>query len=159
MKDGRLIVLFICSGNVCRSPLGAAMLESDLRQEGISGVTVSSAGTLDMESRPASRYALEVGHDHGLDLSDHISRMVDENMLGEADIVVAVTPAHAEYLVELCPSVEQKIVVLDVPDPYGLQFESYKAAYSQLRDGMPIVIDAVQNKLEEVRGRNEIGDR
>jgi len=146
--DGdRFEVLFVCSGNICRSPLAAALLERKLRVLGIEGVVAKSAGTLDLEGRGASHWAKEVAAENGLDLSDHVSRQVNRRMLEEAGVVVAMSKGHAEQLSSILPSVERKMVVLDVPDPYGLEKKAYEAAFGAIRDAMPLIIDELRVKL------------
>ncbi|MBN1592807.1 MAG: hypothetical protein JW941_06110, partial [Candidatus Coatesbacteria bacterium] len=136
-------VLFVCSGNICRSPFAAVMLEKKLWALGLDDVLVESAGTMDLEPRRASRLALEVADEKGLDLSHHLSRHVDRTMLEDAGIVIAMTKAHAEYLEALMPGVSEKTIVLEVPDPYGLQKETYRVAFQVIEDAMPMIIDEV----------------
>ena len=147
MGNQRLNVLFVCSGNICRSPLAAAMLEKRLCALGIDHVLVESAGTVDLRGRGASRWALEVAADNGLDLSHHVSRQVNRSMLEDADIVVAMTNAHAEYIADILPGIRKKTIALDVPDPYGLQKETYEAAFAVIEEAMPLIIDEVRKKL------------
>jgi len=149
MGNQRLNVLFVCSGNICRSPLAAALLEKKLKQLGIDDVYVESAGTMNLEGRGASRWALEVAADNGLDLAHHVSRQVNRAMLEDADIVVAMTNAHAEYIAAVLPNVSKRMIVLDVPDPYGLQKQTYETALSVIEDAMPLIIGEVRKTLGE----------
>ncbi len=147
MGDRKLNVLFVCSGNICRSPLAAALLEKRLEALGIDDVFVESAGTMDLEGRGASRWSLEVGADNALDLSHHVSRQVNRSMLEDADIVVAMTKAHAEYIADILPGIRKKTISLDVPDPYGLQKETYEAAFAVIQKAVPLIIDEVRKRL------------
>lgn len=149
MAYPKLSVLFVCSGNICRSPFAAVLLEKKLRALGIDDVLVESAGTMDLDARGASRLAYQVAADSGLDLSRHLSRHVNRTMLEDADIVVAMKKAHAEYVEALLPSVATKTIVLDVPDPYGLQKQTYETAFTVIEDAMPMIIDEVRKKLTE----------
>jgi protein-tyrosine phosphatase len=149
MGNQRLNVLFVCSGNICRSPLAAALLEKQLRALGIDDVYVESAGTMNLEGRGASRWALEVAADNGLDLGHHVSRQVNRTMLEDADIVVAMTNAHAEYVAAVLPGVSKRTIVLEVPDPYGLQKQTYETALAVIEDAMPLIIDKVRKTLGE----------
>jgi len=149
MGDQKLNVLFVCSGNICRSPLAAALLEKKLGALGTDGVLVESAGTMDLEGRGASWSALEVAADNGLDISHHASRQVNRSMLEGADVIVAMTKAHAEYMAGILPRVEEKVIVWDVPDPYGFQKETYEAVYALIEEAMPLITDEVRKKLGE----------
>lgn len=137
----------MCSGNICRSPLAAALLERELRVLGTEGVVAESAGTLDLDGRGASHWAIEVAAENGLDLSHHVSRQVNKRMLEDASIVVAMSQGHAEQLSSILPAVERRMLVLDVPDPYGLQKQAYEAVFGAIKDAMPLIIDEVRVKL------------
>jgi len=149
MGNHRLNVLFVCSGNICRSPLAAALLSKNLSALGIENVFVESAGTMDLEGRGASRSALEVAADNGLDLSHHASRQVNESMLEGTDIVVAMTEAHAAYMAEVLPGIRKRTIVLDVPDPYGLQKQTYEVVFAMIQEATPSIVDEVRAKLGE----------
>lgn len=149
MAKPQLNVLFICSGNICRSPYAAALLSRELAGLGIDSdsVKVESAGTLDLGGRGASRLAHQLAAERGLDLSQHLSRQVDKGMLYHADIVVAMTPSHAVYLAELSRDALRKTVVWDIPDPYGLTERSYGIAFAQIDQAMVPLINEIKKKI------------
>ena len=94
-------VLFVCTGNQCRSPMAAALLRHRLRQLG-TPVTVASAGFV-TEDVPAPPEVLEAMAAVGLDLSDHRSRLVTPALLGDADLIVGMTRQHLIDLTLLAP--------------------------------------------------------
>src|SRR5207249_11290602 len=77
-------VLFVCTGNICRSPLAAALLERALKEHGLD-VNVTSAGTGAWDGAPASEGAYLVGLERGLDLSGHRARLLTRELVGQAD--------------------------------------------------------------------------
>ena len=94
-------VLFVCTGNQCRSPMAAALLRARLRQVG-TPVTVASAGFA-TEGRPAPPEVLDAMGAVGLDLSGHRSRLVTPALLEGADLVLGMTRQHVIDLTLLAP--------------------------------------------------------
>lgn len=119
--------LFLCTGNTCRSPLAEVIARHQLSQLSNDGLeaTVRSAGVLATPGEPATPEAIEAARRLGLDLSGHRARALTPQMLAKADIVYAMTEAHASAARDLArtPEDEDKIVLLDesgdIPDPFG----------------------------------------
>lgn len=105
-------VFFICTGNLCRSPMAEAMLRHALEQRGCTGVTVSSAGTWAYDGSPATPDALETVRKSGIDLSGHRSRPIEMDELHAADIIVAMTSVHVREIAGLAPEVIDRIVLM-----------------------------------------------
>ena len=82
-------VLFVCTGNICRSPM-AEVLFAHMAPE----AEVSSAGTMDWSGQPAHEHAIAAMAERGLDLSAHRSRRLSDRMVDEADLIVAMTRNH-----------------------------------------------------------------
>lgn len=137
-------LLFVCSGNTCRSPLAAALAERELRRLGWR-LEVRSAGVAAMAGSSASEGSLRAGERHGLDLSGHRSRPVDAALLDWADLVLVMSPGHLLRLAELGGA--GKAALLDafahgeesgegagsgVPDPFGGDDQDYEEAYRTL---------------------------
>jgi protein-tyrosine phosphatase len=95
-------VLFVCTGNLCRSPAAALFLRRQLGEMGTTSVTVSSAGTLEAEVGPPP-LLVEEGYRFGIDLGDHVARKVDPGMIEEADLVVGVAREHVREVVLAVP--------------------------------------------------------
>jgi protein-tyrosine-phosphatase len=157
-------ILVICTANICRSPVAAALLRDRLRRRGLSDWTVGSAGTWAMDTRPASRYSVSVAGRHGLDITDHRSTMVNENHLREADLALTMEDGHAEALRAEFATQAHKVYMLsemigrtfNVPDPYGGPVEEYQRMY----DGLVELIDAGLERIISLAKRNyELGIR
>jgi protein-tyrosine-phosphatase len=139
-------ILVVCTANICRSPVAAALLRDRLRQRGLTDWTVGSAGTWAMVARPASRYSVDVMGRHGFDIGDHRSTMIEEQHLREADLALTMEDGHAEALRAEFPAQAHKVYMLsemigrafNVPDPYGGPVEEYQRMY----DGLVELIDA-----------------
>lgn len=139
-------ILMVCTANICRSPVAAALLRDRLRQRGLAGWSVQSAGTWAVAPRAASRYSIDVMDRYGFDISDHRSTMVNEDHLRAADLVLTMEIGHAEALRAEFPQQADKVFMLsemigqtyNITDPYGGPIEEYErmaAALSELIDG------------------------
>jgi protein-tyrosine phosphatase len=95
-------VLFVCTGNLCRSPSAALLLRRQLGEVGAATVSVSSAGTLEAEVGPPS-LLVEEGGRFGIDLGSHVARLVDPAMIEEADLVIGLAREHVREVVVAAP--------------------------------------------------------
>src|ERR1700722_20691075 len=100
MCKGRSVsdVLFVCTGNLCRSPSAALLLQQELASADTTGVTVHSAGVSGTSVGPPAKLLQEAGQ-YGLNLGDHVPRQLDGGMLTAADLIVAMSRAHLREIV------------------------------------------------------------
>ena len=145
-------LLFVCSGNTCRSPMAEALLRAALPDG--SGWTVESAGISAENGVPASRNAVAAMRELGMDISGHLSRKATREMLSSADVVVAMTRSHRARLVSLDPGVEQKSFLMldfhpgqrrirDMEDPIGGAISAYRACRDLILECMPDLVDCL----------------
>ena len=131
-------VLVVCSGNTCRSPTAAALLRRELAAAGITGVTVTSAGTGAQEGEPASEGAYLVALEEGLDLGTHRSRRVTPELLAETDVILAMSRSHLHRLALLGGGDRAMLLTEyageegEVADPYGGALDGYREAFHHL---------------------------
>ena len=125
-------VLFVCTANVCRSPMAEALWRSRLAEE--AGWRVESAGTWALDGQLAARYAQQVLKGRGSDLSQHRSRVVDKELLESFNLILVMEQGHKEALRFEFPGVASRVYLLsemvdesrDIHDPIGgslLDFE------------------------------------
>ena len=93
-------ILFICTGNACRSALAESVLRKQLSEAGVDDVTVASAGTLDWGSNPRDAVMTRIAAEHGYTMEGTTQYMTRE-MLNAADLILVMTPSHREEVTRL----------------------------------------------------------
>ncbi|WP_433773081.1 low molecular weight protein arginine phosphatase [Bacillus wiedmannii] len=129
-------VLFVCTGNTCRSPMAEALL----RHHGEGKFEVQSAGVFAYPGSDASVYAKEALIEKGISIN-HASKQINEALLDWADIVVTMTENHKEIVLGNYPNIEQKVYTLygltegvskDISDPFGGSLSIYKETLKEM---------------------------
>ncbi len=121
-------ILFVCTGNTCRSPLAEALGKSLFAEAGEEGWEARSAGLFAQEGTLASSGALEIARENGLDLEAFQSRLLSSEILDAADLVLVMEPGHRTGVLNLSPLADTKTYLLGevsgktgaeaaVPDP------------------------------------------
>ena len=113
-----LRVAFVCTGNICRSPMAAVMAEKMFADRGMSAVIISG-GTMGLRGKPADRHARRAVREIGLDLTSHRCQPAAAGLMAVADHIVVMSPRHTRALVRQDPKVADRIVELWLHDPAG----------------------------------------
>jgi protein-tyrosine-phosphatase len=128
-------ILFVCSGNVCRSPMAAGLMRRKLGQGHVeTDHRVFSAGIWALDGSSASENACVVMAERSIDISDHIAHTITANDVAEADLILVMSQEHADMILNTWPQYDWKVHRLadmsgkrrDVRDPYGGSIEAYR---------------------------------
>ncbi len=149
-----VLILIVCTGNTCRSPLGEVLMKQALAEklgvapEGLreAGYIVESAGTSAMAGAPASEYSVRIAREKGCELNAHRSRPVTIDLLLEADAILTMSRGHLQSLAMMLPGSACRMMPLDadggdVRDPIGGSIEIYRRAAEQIERGVLAAIE------------------
>ncbi len=154
-------ILVVCTANICRSPVGEALIRDRLQKRGLTDWTVSSAGTWAMRQRGASRNSVIVMERQGLDISNHVSRMITDEDMRKANLVLCMEAGHAEALRAEFYGDADKVFLFSemvgssysVSDPYGSALPNYERMAKELTDivdrGMDRIVELVEANTAE----------
>ena len=120
-------ILVVCTGNICRSPMGERLLRQQLP-----GRQVTSAGIFGLEGCPADAAAQAVAWRHGISLEGHVARKVTRSLLQKSDLILVMEPKHLRFIATMAPENRGKSLLFgqwletkDIPDPYHKSREEY----------------------------------
>ena len=141
-------LIFVCTGNTCRSPMAEGLLISLLGSN--CGWEISSAGVHASDGLPASSGAVAALRDQGLDISGHRSRRLTPSLIQGADLLVTMTNSHRDAVLALAPESEGKVFLLksfgiaqcaaDIYDPVGEALDVYRRVRDEIDAALPDLI-------------------
>lgn len=151
-------LIFVCSGNTCRSPLALAAWRAAVKSgEAPSDIQASSAGLIASDGAPANAQSTPLAASWGQDLSSHRAKTLSENAAREADYLVAMTSDQTKLLREYFGIAESKVLLLgkfdalakdeithDVLDPFGCSREAYETCAGQIQRAVKGLAHALQ---------------
>jgi protein-tyrosine-phosphatase len=153
-------ILYVCTGNTCRSPIAEGILKKFLSDQGIVDVEVSSAGTGTLDGYPATMHAVMAAKEKGVDISDHHSTRMSAHLAEESDLIFALANSHFDYL-QRYRQASSKVYLLktfpeqgpvdnkhSVKDPIGQDFEEYQRVADELEWEIKRVLPEIINRIK-----------
>lgn len=143
-------LLFVCTGNICRSPLAQVYAAHRLAARGRADVSVASASTLGITGSPAHPLSIAIAGDEGLDLRPHRSQPLTGFLLRASDLVLAMTEEHREECRRRFPSGVDRVKLLgsfraggrdrapegEIGDPLGSDLDCFREVWGQIKEGV-----------------------
>src|SRR4051812_23037289 len=161
-------ILFVCTGNVCRSPMAEGIFRHVMK--GRRDVQVLSAGIGAMEGQPPSTYAVQAVRELGIDISKQRSRMLTAELVQEADYIFGMTHSHVVTFFLLYPHAAEKTFLLrefddtldifekDISDPIGGSYDVYLECRDQIEQGIASLLRFLQQgESEQFGGKTASG--
>ena len=129
-------VLVVCTGNICRSPMGEGVLRNKLARPNLSHILVNSAGTSGWDNQRPTSEAIQACSEIGIDISSLSSAPISEEMIQDADLIVAMERFHLNELLKVYNAPPEKVILLgafhtdspgiEIEDPYGMPVSRYR---------------------------------
>lgn len=147
-------ILFVCTGNTCRSPMAEGLMSDILDRKEIRNIGVDSAGIYAIDGQSASRWAIEVLKEEGIDISSHKAKMVNRSLLEEADLILTMSTSHKKALNSKYDFVKEKTYTLkeyaygveeDILDPFG----GSKRIYENTKEEIKKALESIAKKEEK----------
>jgi protein arginine phosphatase len=148
----RMRILFVCTGNTCRSPLSEAIARKIAIERGLTDVEAVSAGTSAHDGAPASDGALLVGMERNMDLGGHLAQTLNRDLVRQADLILAMGPHHLERI-EALGGAGRSYLLSDyashgassrpISDPIGAELDVYRATADELEQEIRRVLDRI----------------
>jgi protein-tyrosine phosphatase len=145
-------ILFVCIGNICRSPFAQGLFTKLVRQEGHKGFHAESAGLIALGGNSATSLAQKVAAEHDVDLAGHKAKRLSRELVDWSDLILVMEKSHEDELLADFPEAADKTFLIrrfarfgsqsrGIADPYGLQYDAYRFCYLDIEDAVSGLMD------------------
>jgi protein-tyrosine-phosphatase len=150
-------ILFVCIGNICRSPFAQGLFTKLVRQEGHKGFHAESAGLLALPGNSAPLLAKKVAAEFGVDLAGHKAKCLSQEQVDWSELILVMEKSHKDELLADFPEATDKMFLIrhfarfgsrsrGVADPYGLRYDAYRFCYLDIEDAVSGLMDFLINQ-------------
>ena len=168
-RKEKFTITFICSGNICRSPIAAGILKEMIAKTKFRNlVTIQSAGTLSLTTGPAHPNAVSVARFLGTDISAHQARPVSEQIMKDSDLIIAMALNHLQYLKTHFPEHAHKVVLLkswkrktgianpSIPDPIGHDLNFFEQVAVEIKNELKRIMPYLFREIKKFIEYNDL---
>ncbi|MEX0330925.1 MAG: low molecular weight protein arginine phosphatase [Puniceicoccaceae bacterium] len=159
MEGGKKVITVICTGNICRSPMAEHLLQHALQAQPhpLSDYQVISAGVSAYPGDAASRNSIIALDKVNLDLSDHRSRPLTDQLVEVSDLILTMTSSHADIIRMRYPNIGIPVLRFrewipsgsrEVPDPFGGPLQIYLDTRDSLAEAVPSILNYLKTEFE-----------
>ena len=147
-------IMFICTGNICRSAMAHRMLEKRLKEQNKKDVEVYSCGIWAYDGNIPTDEGITTMKDYGIDLSTHRATYIKNSNIKKMDVILCATVNHKRNVVSMYPELKDKVFTmkeyagypdydLDIQDPWGYGLDVYKNCAKEIE----ICIEKIMQKI------------
>ncbi|MCK5813689.1 MAG: low molecular weight phosphotyrosine protein phosphatase [Cocleimonas sp.] len=133
-------ILIVCIGNICRSPMGEGLLQAKLPD-----ITISSAGISALVGYPADPHSVAVMRQKSIDISTHLARQIDDEMVANADLILTMEKRHNKYIQSKFIGTRGKVHLIgrwlddrEIADPVGRDERAFSIAMANIERGLDV---------------------
>ena len=153
-------IIVVCTANICRSPMGAALLKHALagKPGALGELTVGSAGVSARRGDAVTEYSAAALKKVGIDISDHHSQPLTQQMLNEAKVILCMTESHRD-MIELTAEPVPKHLYLfrefmkngskEIPDPFGGPYSMYESSRDEMVEAIPSIVEFLKTEFSQ----------
>ncbi len=138
------MILFLCTGNTCRSPMAAGYLQKLLKEKGVKDIEVKAAGVMTIPGLLATPEAIQIMDSMGVDLHRHRSSQLTRDLIKKADLILGMTPFHVQSALRVSDEARGKTFLFkeytrsdlkntQIVDPMGCTLEVYKKVFNEIK--------------------------